>query len=285
MQVKTLFLATLCSVAALTLLVTNSCTKNTAPPPVHDTTVVIKTDTLTVPPPPDPTVNLRKGLLLWLPFDGNMADSSGNGNPTSPLNGASLTYDEHGYANNAFGAAGTNQVILVTNNGSIKFDTAYSISLNFMTLDSSSLHCYLSMVNWADGYGPSFAIGTTVPGYSNFDVGVNDISAGCDNYGTTNPNKLNDTTVFKPLIQSWYNAIIVYHRGSVTTYINGNQVSTKKGTGTLANLCSASNIVVGGWWTPTPENINGKVDDIRIYNRVLTPHEIALLAKRFQDYP
>ena len=32
------------------------------------------------PPVADTTVNLTKGLLLYLPFSGNIADSSGNGN-------------------------------------------------------------------------------------------------------------------------------------------------------------------------------------------------------------
>jgi hypothetical protein len=258
------------------LILMNSCSKGTTPipPPVHDTIYA---------PRPDTTVNLAKGLLLYLPFSGNIADSSGNANPTQAVNGAGLTYDEHGYANNAFGANGTNQVILVTNNGSIKFDTAYSISLDFMTNDVYSLHCYISMVNWDNGYAPSFEFGTTVPAYLNrFDLGVNDSSAGCDNYGGANLKKLNDTTGFMPSPGAWYNAVLIYHRGSVQMYINGSLIASPTGNGTIANLCPASKVVIGGWWSGDPENINGKLDNIRLYNRVLTPHEIAALASHYQ---
>ncbi|HVV05477.1 MAG TPA: hypothetical protein VHC96_14700, partial [Puia sp.] len=36
------------------------------------------------PPPPTDSVNLKSGLLLYLPFNGDFADSSGNNNPTVP---------------------------------------------------------------------------------------------------------------------------------------------------------------------------------------------------------
>jgi len=251
-----------------------SCSKNSNSQPIHDTLYTTK---------PDPTVNLNKGLLLYLPFSGDIADSSGNANPTKAVNGAGLTYDEHGWANNAFGANGTNQVILVTNNGSIKFDTAYSISLDVMTMNLSTRQSYLSMIDYYSGNGPTFELGTCVPGLTNlFDYGVNDVSAGCDNYGTTNPNKINDTTSFVPTIGSWYNLVLIYHRGTSQFYLNGTLFHTKTGTGTLANLCPASQIVVGGWWMSDITNINGKLDNIRLYNRVLTPHEITALAANYQ---
>lgn len=235
-------------------------------------------------PPTDSTnvADLKKGLLLYLPFNGSIADSSGNNNPTTGTNGASLTSDEHGYANSAFGSNGGGQTIEVTNNGSIHFDTAYTISLSFMTRDNSSRHTYLSMVNPANGDAPSFEVGTPLPGLPNFDVGVNDISAGCDNNGLSNPNKLNDTTSLIPESERWYNAIVIYHRGSVQIYINGKLISSKKGTGTSANLCPASKIIVGGWWYGDNTNINGVIDNVRLYNRVLLPEETTLLAKNYQ---
>jgi concanavalin A-like lectin/glucanase superfamily protein len=278
-----------------------ACTKVS---PIHDTTTVIKNDTFinikhdtTVKndttrltdtlyaTKTDPTVNLTKGLLLYLPFSGNIADSSGNGNPTTALNGASLTYDTHGYANQAFGADGTNKVVLVTNNGSINFDTAWSVSLDFMTMDvSTSRHVMLSMIDWTNGYGPSFEIGNGILGVPDnmFEVGAMDISAGCSNYGNANPNILHDSTGFVPVAGAWYNAVVIYHRGSEQFYLNGKLFSSKAGTGTLANLCSASNIVVGGWSASDPVNLNGKLDNIRLYNRVLTPHEITALAANYQ---
>jgi len=55
-------------------------------------TIPIKPPTVPVP------LTLKTGLLLYLPFNGSMSDSSGNNNPTVALNGVALTADEHGNA-------------------------------------------------------------------------------------------------------------------------------------------------------------------------------------------
>jgi hypothetical protein len=231
--------------------------------------------------PSDTSVaDLKKGLLLYLPFNGSIADSSGNNNPTAAINGAALTYDEHGYANSAFGANGGGQTIQVTNNGSIQFDTAFSASLSFMTRDNSTFHCYMSMTQVPSGYGASFAFGTTTPNSPNFTFGVVDhTSGGCDTWGS-GPNNVGDTTGFVPQIERWYNVVCIYHKGSIQTYINGVLTSSKSGTGTSALLCPNSKVIIGDWYQG--ENINGVIDNVRLYNRVLNPDEIALLAKNYQ---
>src|ERR1700753_2220092 len=78
------------------------------------------------------TPDIKTGLLLYLPFNGSIADSSGNNLTTTAFNGGTLTYEEHGFANHAFGSPGNNTAVLVSNNGAIKMDTAFSISLDFM---------------------------------------------------------------------------------------------------------------------------------------------------------
>jgi hypothetical protein len=46
------------------------------------------------------------GLVGWWPFNGNAKDSSGNGN-NGTVNGAALTTDRFGIANNAYDFNGT----------------------------------------------------------------------------------------------------------------------------------------------------------------------------------
>jgi hypothetical protein len=261
-----------------------SCSKKSNPsPPVYDTTYITKIDTLIEPPPPDPTVNLRMGLLLYLPFDGNIADSSGNGNPTTAVGGNVLTYDARGYANNAFGSNGSGTRIKVTNNGSINFDTAFSLSYDVM-INTPTTQVFISMVNTSTGLGPSFEVGASLATLPNTDFYVNDVSASCDSAGETppdNPASLTDTS-FVPQPGAWYNVIAIYHKGTIQTYVNGVLNSTLSGPGTAALLCSSSDIVIGGWWDGGGDNMNGKLDEIRLYDRVLTPHEITTLAQNFQ---
>jgi hypothetical protein len=267
---------TACSKSPTTRIVTDTVTviKN-------DTTIKTQTDTL-YGTKPDSTVNLTQGLLLYLPFSGNIADSSGNGNPTAALNGASLTYDAHGYANNAFGGNGSNQVIQVTNNGSIQFDTALSVSVDFMTTDLSIRHAFLSMIDYTNGFGASFIFSTSVPGNTNyFDVGMLDSSNGCSNYGS-NANPLTDTTAFVPVPGAWYNTIATYENGTMKVYVNGSLIGTKVTSSSKLNLCPDASVIVGGWWSGDPIGVAGEIDNVRLYNRVLTPQEIAVLSSNYQ---
>jgi Concanavalin A-like lectin/glucanases superfamily len=273
----------------------NGCTKNSTPaPPVHDTVTVIKNDTTILirndtayiikndtlyVPQTDSTVNLTKGLLLYLNFTGNIADSSGNNNPTQAV-GNVLTYDTHGYANNAFGADGGGEEVLVTNNGTIQFDTAYSLSFAFM-VNNTNPQTYISMVNYSTGEGPSFTTGTTLPGVPNFLFGSEDETLGCSNLGGNNNIDVVDTTGLIPVPGAWYKAICIYHRGTNMVYINGQLISSKVGLGTLSNLCPSSQIIIGNW-VNGGQGMDGKLDNIRLYNRVLTPHEIILLSANYQ---
>jgi hypothetical protein len=258
-----------------------ACTKNTNPsPPVTDTVTITKIDTLTVPPPPDSTVNLTKGLLLYLNFNGSIADSSGNNNPTEAIGGNVLTYDAHGYANSAFGGNGTGQEIVVTNNGSIEFDTAFTLSYDFM-INVSARQAMVSMINISNGNGPSFLASTSIVGIPNLDFGVSDVSQSCESAAVGVSPNIGDTS-FIPQLNTWYNVINIYHKGSIATYVNGQLNVFTQGTGTAALLCPESQIVIGGWWNGDPITLNGKMDEVRLYNRVLTPHEIVTLSQHFQ---
>ena len=224
-------------------------------------------------------INLKKGLLVYLPFDGNMADSSGNGNTTTAVAGASLTYDEHGYSNSAFGGTGNGEKLLVTNNGSISFDTAYTLSYDFM-IRSAGKQAFVSLVLNASGMGPSFITGTPTQGSSTLEFSAVDTTGGCDTDGGTA--STDNISTFTPQTEAWYNFIAVYHKGVTQIYVNGTLVSTKTGTVTKANLCPGAQLVIGGWWSNDPISINGKLDEIRLYNRVLNADEIAELSKNFQ---
>jgi hypothetical protein len=263
-----------------------SCTKKTDPTTtvtVTDTVTITKTDTVTVYPPSDTTINLTKGLLLYLNFNGSIADSSGNNNPTEAIGGNVLTYDAHGYANSAFGGNGTGQRIKVTNNGSIQFDTAFSLSYDFM-INAYQQQVFVSMADPVNAYGPSFVSDESIPGLQNLSFFASDVTASCDAIGPThleNPAALGDTSIV-PQVGAWYNVINIYHKGTIQTYINGQLVHTLSGPGTADLLCSNSQVIIGGWWDGSPLTVNGKMDEVRLYNRVLTPHEITTLAQHFQ---
>ncbi|HEY8970409.1 MAG TPA: hypothetical protein VIM64_14995, partial [Puia sp.] len=133
------------------------------------------------PPPGDSTqiVNLKKGLLVYLPFTGNFADSSGNNNPTTPLGGVSLAADAFGAANSAMYGSGNGERVVVTNNGSIKFDSAFTFSANVLCRVTHD-QAFVSMVKRATGQGVTFGLGYGIPGLSRVNFTVSNKNATCD---------------------------------------------------------------------------------------------------------
>jgi hypothetical protein len=235
-------------------------------------------------PPPVSDVHLKNGLLVYLPFQGNMADSSGNGNSTAPLPGTTLTYDEHGTPNNAFGGTGNGEGIQVINNGSIKFDTAFSVSFDFM-IRSFGTNTLFSMSDYNTGKGVSFDISTGIPGYQNLVFGVANAQNGCDQYPSNVTNMTTDTTGFIPQPESWYNLIAIFQSGTLKVYINGKLISTKTSNSHTVMICPTASLMVSGWWAGGQyASLNGKMDEVRLYNRVLNADEISTLAKNSNDY-
>ena len=286
----------------IVLALSTSCNKNTNPgPPVHDTVTVIKKDTTrltdTLIQKID-TPDLKTGLVLYLPFNGSFADSSGLNQTVTPLNGAALGYDMHGYANSAFHSTGAGTVLQVTNNGSYAVDTAFSVSFDFKIdtnavfyggYNFSGLMAFVSIIDYNTGNGPTFVAGLGVPASPQyFDFGVNGSAGACSGTGAGNPTSVNDTTNFIPQVGAWYNTICIYSHGTIYVYVNGKLVSQKTGSGTSVLFCPNASLIVGGWWNgtsggaPTVENMRGEMDELRFYNRTLNAKQIAWLSRNFQ---
>ncbi|MBN9380264.1 MAG: LamG domain-containing protein [Chitinophagaceae bacterium] len=228
-----------------------------------------------------PVADLKKGLLLYLPFNGNIADSSGNNNPTTAVGGASLTYDAHGYANSAFGGTGNGERIVVTNNGSIKFDTAFTFSASVLSRTTAQ-QAFVSMVKRATGKGVTFGLGYGIPGITRINFTVSNNLATCD-VPTSDANTVVDTSNLTLQPESWYNLVVIFHKGTLQMYANGQLISTKTGASPTVPICPGAELIIGGFWDGgNAESINGKMDNVRLYNRVLIPEEIALLAKNYQ---
>jgi hypothetical protein len=261
---------------------------------IYDTVTVTKTDTVQLPPPND-TLNLTNGLVLYLPFtNGSMADSSGNGNTVTAIGGDTLGYDMHGWAKSAFTSNGNGQYLLIGNNGSYTFDTAFSLSLDFVIrsvptfngIGVPGLMTLASLVDVSNGDGPMLHVGMVSYAESGvpqpLDLGINGAANGCDNIGSGGPAVLNDVTTFLPQVGSWYNLIVTFSSGSVNMYINGQNINSATANFTSLLNCPDANFVIGGWWDGDPECINGAIDEVRVYNKTLSAQQIAWLARNFQ---
>ncbi len=225
--------------------------------------------------------DLSTGLVAHYPFNGNANDESGNGNHGA-VNGATLTVDRNGIANSAYSFDGANDYMDIVESASLD-DLTDEISivcwikkLNGKDIDgiqlakrdyskgSNGLHFFLKIHS---RYGISFqhsaASGAPYPGYNAITTKVNPYD------------KLNDG--------DWRQIVITHkyeYRTYTRIYIDGEnlELNWQWDIGDLPAVVGNSNLVIGKQHHgSSPNPYGGLLDDIRIYNRILSESEINTL--------
>jgi hypothetical protein len=83
----------------------------------------------------------------------------------------------------------------------------------------------------------------------------------------------------------WHHIAATFNNGLAAMYIDG-QLDNTKMLSVTSIMNDAQPLIIGGYWeycTPSFQNsLNGRIDDVRIYNRALTAEEIAML---YQSVP
>jgi hypothetical protein len=223
--------------------------------------------------------DLSKGLLAWYPFNGNMNDESGNGNNGVPF-GATLTTDFLGRQGRAVSFDGVDDYVLINDNGKLNSDTV-TVSLVVMLNNVGPTCGFLDRISFSDAKSFSYGLGAA-PQLSNaghFSVGPNDGCGKVISYNESYYAKGVDAL----LPGRWYHMIGVFANGKQQFYIDGKLVRTT--TRAFPNLlkCTGQQLVLGAWWQGDIQSMNGKLDDVRIYNRALNDCEIMKLTKIFKE--
>jgi hypothetical protein len=190
------------------------------------------------------------GLVGWWPFNGNAIDESINTNDGT-VNGATLTADRFGNANSAYSFQNQNITISNFNFNSNQLSLSFWIKANnFSTTQRIVTH------NWPQG---SFS--------THFDSYLgNPLRLGAV---VRNPiNTMANTDYNTPIqVGQWYNVVLTNDLTNQQLFVNGVLVNTVSslGVGTHNGV-----LYFGG----DSFKYNGKLDDIGIWNRALTPNEI-----------
>jgi len=196
------------------------------------------------------------GLVGWWPFNGNATDESPNNNDGS-VNGATLTNDRNGNNNAAYSFNGSNNYISMLSMNSIPLgNNSRTISV-WMNPSSLSNQWTLTAI----GYGS--------PSTNNafmFGLGNNIISAQGWAVDYSAPLTYN--------IGQWLHAVCTYDGLNVKIYVDGVLI----GTGTISTWNTLGTEFYFGT-RPSQGNsfFHGNLDDIGIWNRVLTQQEITNL--------
>lgn len=201
------------------------------------------------------TADITTGLVAKYDFSGNANDVSGN-NLNGTVSGATLTTDRFGNANCAYSFDGTtNQIVLPSSE--LANATALSLSGWFNANSSQT------------GFSDIFQIDVNNPNTSNpandiflrYNNGLANFSGDLGIQGT-----VATIGATPPSTTTWHHFALTYNGSIAVLYINGVLVNQGNVSGTFQSFSEP--LYVGNW--NGVEGFNGKVDDIRIYNRALT---------------
>ena len=204
------------------------------------------------------TVDLQKGLVAYYPFNGNANDESGNGN-NATVYGARLTTDRNGKSNSAYNFDGINDYI---DENSVNFNNnrVYSVSF-WVEFNTVSKIQYLIDFRYKS-QGNKAATIIANKNYGNYTVfGDGQWKSGYIQLKT----------------RQWYHFVTIHNSNNnkITTYINGSK-DINTSINTDFNV-SSSPIRIGARGETKSNPFNGKIDEIRIYNRALNEAEIKAL--------
>lgn len=198
---------------------------------------------------------LRTGLLAYYPFCGNANNAMGTGNNGTVYN-ATLTTDRFGVANSAYSFNGTNAYIDFGSNTSIGPTTTNPVSISL----------------WVSGG----ATGNVISKYTNLDATnsffyFNRSTNGYQWVGNGTTPYINNTGVTD---SDWTHYVLIGVAGTNNSKVYRNGVLIASGTLAMNSTMRAVSLLVGRVGASFPGYLNGKVDDIFIYNRALTAIDV-----------
>jgi len=227
-------------------------------------------------------VNLNQGLVAYYPFSGNANDASGN-NRTGTIQGGVLsTTDRFGSANSAYHFNGTDSRITVSDNGALS-TPAFSICYYFTT-EITQEQVLIGKIGYTTGNAATYNSVIFHQGSSLFFSVIDPATYSCNQ-------QVPGTYVyaaFSPVpvkINEWHCVVNSFSNGVQKLYIDGVLVKEQNLPFLQAKNCSTTDFIIGSWWQGDLKSFQGKIDDIRFYNRAINQQEVAALCDQITSIP
>jgi hypothetical protein len=215
-------------------------------------------------------VDLSKGLVAYYPFNGN-ANDTGPHKLNGTVHGAELTADRHNVADAAYYFDGTDN-IEVANDTLLNFDNDFTL---------------IAWINMEEAKRMGSRIIDKQVGSTNYGFLLDTYTA--DYTGTGVRLFVGDAWKYKAnyslSLNEWHLIVGTYKNGVGKIYIDGVLDSEATST-TTKKIVTAKTPMRFGFDTGVRKGVDfddsfkGKIDDIRIYNRVLSSKEIKHLYRK-----
>lgn len=211
------------------------------------------------------------GLLAYYPFSGNSNDATVNGYHPIVVNNVTLTADVCGNMNSAYLFNGSNSYIELP-------------STPFIGLNKFSYCFWIKAAPQATiGHGVPFSVGESSFGYGQAVTlnAANFLFAGSYNSGSTPLQSYVTSTTLS--FNHWHYVVMTRDSVDVRMYVDGVQTATVINQYTNGQTASyGSNLPIRATIGCRPTNtyyFNGAIDEVRVYNRVLSASEVYALSK------
>jgi len=216
--------------------------------------------------------DLTTGLLAYYPFNGNANDATGNGNNGILINNPTLTTDWAGHPNSAYLFDGVSSYISIPGASKLNPPDAMTVALLFYpTRHQVATMAGKSIYNTTTGDGIQWQAAMDWSPYPGVLFGVNASATGCTGIHL-NDSYINSTTPVS--LNQWHCFVATFNKGEQKLYIDGALVSTITTPFTALNQCTNSEVMIGAWWINNPLFFQGKIDEVRIYDRALTALDV-----------
>jgi hypothetical protein len=202
--------------------------------------------------------------LAYYPFDGDVKDYSGNGFDAQS-SGVDPAPDARGNDNNAYKFSSGDDIIFVPNKLSLNFADAITLSFWVNPKQVSGESFILSHGSWEERWKVSI------------------IPNGRLRWTTKTSNATVDVDSSEPLALNQYHHVTVVYTGySMEVYMDGELDTFTRHSGSLLQTSKA--ITFGRKdQSVTDYYLNGVLDEVRIYNKALSPDEIVKLKTLWQE--
>ncbi|MFY0625914.1 MAG: leucine-rich repeat domain-containing protein [Reichenbachiella sp.] len=194
------------------------------------------------------------GLVAYYPFNGNADDESENGNDASLLNGLGFTTDRFGITNSAVLFDGFDDEVSINDDTGVVLDN--DITLNIWVHTNTIANSYLFFDSVTD-----FT-----------DVKLEDVGGELFLLYQYEGGQLLSASPIP--INEWVMLSVTREVSTTSLYING-VISVSEITKDPTDMTTPRTI--GREGGSTSQTFNGSIDDISIYNRAISPEEIAVL--------
>jgi len=212
------------------------------------------------------SVDISSGLIAYYSFDGNAQDHSGSNNHLK-VDGAMPTTDHNDVENKAYSLVGNTSSLFVENINLPAMDSAKTISWWYYAKAMPQYELELGaenmlvLVDSTSGIGIQFGFRAIEYGTKGFDVWQWGGGTFMD--------------MDHPKFNSWHHCIYTYDGTTHSFYLDGEIMTTS----TVKPKSGVPDLLMLGNYPGGDQFFKGKIDEVRIYNRVLSPLEMKAIGR------